>query len=31
MKTTTKTGGNQHSVGKGEKKMSKPFKPLIFL
>ena len=28
MKTTTKTGENQNSVEKCEKKISKPFKPL---
>ena len=31
MKTTTKTGENQNSVEKWEKKISKPFKPLAFL
>ena len=30
MKTTTKTGENQNSVEKWEKKISKPFKPLVF-
>ena len=31
MKTTTKTGENQNSVEKCEKKISKPIKPLTFL
>ena len=31
MKTTTKTGKNQNSVEKCEKKLSKAIKPLDFL
>ena len=30
MKTTTKTGENQNSEEKCQKKMSKPFKSLVF-